>query len=225
MLGVGTLKSTFIDPTTGHPAGLTSDDHDIKISVKGVDPTTLHGTNLGSCTFNGGSAIPGGNGTFSVAKWSTTLVSPATDCVSESPTATDEWTTYGSLSMGFTDLSKLSASLAIAGFVTGQLNQTDSTGVVTKGHAAGAFVSNQGWFDPIVKNTAQTTATPYFGYSYQNVATIINCAGSADVPVTHSTSTDGSGGASITGITIGAGHDPEGLSSGSAAGLSFYTGE
>jgi hypothetical protein len=219
LLGLGTLKSSFIDPNTGKAAGLTSDDHDLKLAVKGVDPTTKLGTNLGSCGFLGGSVTPGGNGTFSIAKWSSVLSSPATDCVSESPTATDEWTLSGKLTIGFTDLSQMQVALAVAGFRTGDLNQTDSTGIVTKGHVAGAFVQNQTWFDPIVKDTTQTTATPYFGYSFQPLAGIGACAGTSDTALTLG------GGSDITGITIGAGTDPEHLSADSANGLTFTLGE
>ena len=218
MKGLGTLTSSFVDPNTGKPAGLTSDDHPVKISVKGVS-TPSTGTNKGSCTFSGGSAIPGGNGTVSILSWAVALASPSTDCVSESPVATDEWTTYGSISIKFTDTSSMTASIAIAGFVTGTLNETDSTGIVTKGHAAGAFISNQSWFDPIVKDKTQTSQTPYPGYSYLNVLALIPCAGTVDVPVTVGA------GASITSIVIGSGTDPEGLNGNTAAGLQFYTGE
>jgi hypothetical protein len=225
--GVGTLKSLFNDPHTNKPAGLTTQDHDLKIGIKGVDDVTNKGTDMHvTCHFSGNSATPDDTtgvhtGTFTVSKWTASLVSPSQDCAQETPTPTNEWPNYGSIKYTFTDGSFFQASLATAGFVAGTGNETDSTGVVTKGRAAGAFIKSEIWFDPIVKD--KTSNTPYFGYNYD----VLNALACKNATAEQGPTDPGWG--DITGILVGSGADP--LTTAvpptdpPAAGISFYLGQ
>ena len=86
LLAEGTAKSSTINPATGKAYDIADVDNiDGSIGAKGVDPNTLKGTNLGTCSFpsNATNGVPNankpvgtwGSGTKSVIKWSTKLYS------------------------------------------------------------------------------------------------------------------------------------------------------
>ena len=163
-----------------------SDNQDVALSTKGVDPNTLKGTNLGACGFNGGLSTPdngkpvvkGFSGIKSVLKWGVKLASVEADCNVNDTGDTTEWPLAGSLSITFTQLNNvgkneaLSAAVTVDGFTDPDNNPGTPSdvvafhGLVTKGVAVGADIIGETEFDPTVKDKTQTTATPYFGYQY-----------------------------------------------------------
>jgi len=191
LLALGTAKSTTVG------AGITdSDNQDVSLATKGVDPNVNKGTNLGACGFNGGLSTPdsgkppvkGYSGIKSVAKWGTKLFSPEADCNVSDTGDNTEWPLNGSLSITFTDLNAqlkanaLTAQVSVDGFTDPDSNPGTPSdvvafhGLVIKGVAAGADVTGETEFDPTVKDKTQTTATPYFGYQYD----LGNAGGCAD---------------------------------------------
>ena len=187
LLAIGGAKSTI--PLQGIT---DSNNRDVSIGGKGVDPAVNKGTNLGSCSFASGLSTPDGakppvkgySGTKSVIKWGTKLFSPEADCDQTDTTDLTEWPLNGTLSATFADLNGggknngFSAAITITGFSDPDSNPATASdvvefrGLVTKGVAAGADVNGQSEFDPIVKDKLQLTATPYFGYSFDVLAAI-----------------------------------------------------
>ena len=172
--GLGGAKSATVGD------GLTDkDNQDVAISLKGVSSDTIGApTNFGSCSFAAGLGTPDGgkpitvnyNGTKALAKWGVKLTSPEADCNSADTGDLTEWPINGKFSMAFTDGKKFDAYVAIDGF-TDPDNDTNtpsdvtaSHGIVIKGAAAGADVSAELGFTPVVKDKTQTTQTPYPGY-------------------------------------------------------------
>jgi len=191
LLALGTAKSTTVG------AGITdSDNQDVALGTKGVDPNTLKGTNLGACGFNGGLSTPdngkpvvkGFSGIKSVLKWGTKLASVEADCNVNDTGDNTEWPLAGALSLTFTQLNNVGHNEAVAGFVTVDgFTDPDNNpgtpsdvvafhGLITKGVAVGADITGETEFDPTVKDKTQTTATPYFGYPYD----LGNAGGCAD---------------------------------------------
>lgn len=182
---LGTAKST----TAGK--GITdSDDLDVSIGTKGVDPTVNKGTTFGSCTFNSGYSTPDGSkppvkgfsGSHAISKWGTKLFSPEADCNTVDTGDVTEWPINGKLSFQWdAGTQKEDAYIVVRGF-TDPDNDPNSPsdvvsfdGVVIKGVAAGADVAGDSMFDPIVKDKTQVTATPYFGYQF-DIGSAAGCA-------------------------------------------------
>jgi hypothetical protein len=192
LLALGTAKSTTVG------AGITdSDNQDVALSTKGVDPNTLKGTNLGACGFNGGLSTPdsdkpvvkGFSGIKNVLKWGTKLASVEADCNVNDTTDNTEWPLAGSLSITFTQLTAttlkneaMSGYVTVDGFTDPDNNPGTPSdvvafhGIVIKGVAVGSDIAGETEFDPTVKDKTQTTATPYFGYQYD----LGNAGGCAD---------------------------------------------
>ena len=197
LLALGKAKSSTVNLATGKAYGVTDNDNqDVTVSSKGVDPDTVKGTSLGSCTFNTGLSTPdsskkpvmtGYSGTKNVLKWSTKLFSPESDCNTTDTGDNTEWPLNGALKMTFTDLNNLGKNQQLAAYFTvdgftdpdnDPLTPSDVVsfhGIVTKGVAAGADVTGETEFDPTIKDKTQTTATPYFGYQF-DVAAALGCA-------------------------------------------------
>ncbi|MGZ4795162.1 MAG: hypothetical protein ACXVJ7_03285 [Acidimicrobiia bacterium] len=209
MKGLATFKSTVVGQ------GLTdSDNQDVTVGVKGVDPNTNGGTNLGTCLFNGGLSTPDGakppsktaiQGTGqSITKWSVKLFSPEADCYTGDTGDNTEWPLNGAFAVTFASLNAsghnnaMSIATSIDGFTDPDNDPNTpsdvvkSHGIVTKGVAAGADSTANVYFDPTVKDKTQTTSSPYFGYSLDALA----AAGCT-------TATQGD--ANITGAVIGDG--------------------
>ena len=186
---LGAAKSTVL------LQGLTDlDNQDVSIGGKGIDPTVLKGTNLGSCTFAAGLSTPdaakppvkGYNGSKTITKWGTKLFSPEADCNTADVGDLTEWPLNGTLGLTFSDLTgagknqAISAAIAIVGFTDPDNDPTTPSdvvafrGFVTKGVAAGADVSGEVYFDPTVKDKTQTTNIPHFGYSF-DIANALGC--------------------------------------------------
>jgi hypothetical protein len=146
--------------------------------------------------------------------------------VQENPYPADEWTASGSERITFTDRTSMQFSLEISGFRSGDFTEIQSSGIVTKGHAFGALVSNETWFDPVLKSNFQRSEDPYPGYSYQSVLTMIPCTSSVDVPlVGASPGVTVNPNVEIRNVVLGQGADPGGINPDAAAGLAFYTGQ
>jgi hypothetical protein len=205
LLALGSAKSSTINPSTGKNYGITDlDNLDGAIGSKGVDPNTLKGTNLGTCSIVGGQGAPDSGkpvqlfagGSHSITKWSTKLFSREFDCNTADTSDTTEWSPSGALSITFADLNNLgknqaiTAQVTVDGFTDPDNNPGTPSdvvalhGIVTKGALLGADISGQTEFDPTVKDKTQTTATPYFGYQF-DVAGALGCttatAGDANI--------------------------------------------
>ncbi len=181
LLAIGSAKSTTLG------SGISdSDNRDVSIGTKGVDPNLKGGLNLGSCNFVAGLSTPDGtkppikgyNGNKPLTKWGTKLFSPEADCDQTDTGDTTEWPLNGALSMAFADGFKMSAAIVVTGFKdhdNDPLTPSDVVefkGIVTKGVAAGADVAGESEFDPIVKDTAQLTYTPYYQYQFDITAAL-----------------------------------------------------
>jgi hypothetical protein len=194
MKGLGTLKSTTINPSTGKGYGITDVDNlDVTVSVKGVDPTVNKGTNFGTCTFAGGLSTPdaqkppvkGYSGSKAITKWSSKLFSPEADCNVGDTTDLTEWPINGAFSLAF-DLNaqgktnKSTINITVDGFTDPDNDPNtpsdvvEGRGLVTKGVAAGADATFEVYFEPAFKDKLQTTDTPYFGYNF-DLAAAVGC--------------------------------------------------
>jgi hypothetical protein len=191
LLALGSAKSSTINPSTGKNYGITDlDNLDGTISAKGTGVPTKTDP-LGSCSFpvNVAQGVPDSgkpvgvwsNGTHNLTKWGTKLFSREFDCDTTDVTDNTEWSPSGALSMTFADtvlvngLPKnvaLSAQVTVDGFTDPDNNPATPSdvvkfhGLVTKGAALGSDVTGETEFDPIIKDTAQTSNTPYAGYSF-----------------------------------------------------------
>jgi len=139
LLAQGTAKSSAINPDTGKAFGITDgDNRDGAVGAKGVDPNTLKGTTLGSCSFpsNVTQGVPDAgkpvgvwpSGTHTVTKWGTKLYSREFDCNTadgeNGPETWDktEWPLAGTISLTFQDTNNtlkanaISASVIVDGF-------------------------------------------------------------------------------------------------------------
>jgi hypothetical protein len=197
LLALGSAKSSTINPATTKPYGIADVDNiDGSIGAKGVDPNVNKGTNLGSCSFpsNSTQGVPDSgkpvqvwsNGTHNLTKWSTKLFSREFDCDTTDTTDTTEWSPSGALSMTFADLNNLgknqsiTAQITVDGFTDPDSNPATPSdvvkfhGIVTKGAALGSDVTGETEFDPTVKDSSQTTATPYFGYNF-DIGAALGC--------------------------------------------------
>jgi len=191
LLALGTAKSTTINIATGKAFGITDrDELDGALAAKGVDPTTLKGTALGSCSFpnNANAATKFGvpdsskpvqvwsSGTKTVTKWSTKLFSREFDCNTTDTTDTTEWAPSGALALTFADLNTASkpqaitAQVTVDGFTDPDNNPATPSdvvafhGIVIKGAALGADVAGETEFDPTVVDKTQTSMPgPYDG--------------------------------------------------------------
>jgi len=178
LLAQGSAKSTTVDITTGKAFGITDRDNlDGAISAKGVDPNTLKGTTLGTCSFpsNATQGVPDSSkppvvwpsGNKSVSKWGTKLFSREFDCDTTDTTDTTEWSPSGSLSLTFSPTSDLNslgkaqaitASITVDGFTDPDSNPATPSdvvafhGIVSKGAALGTDVKGETEFDPTAKN-------------------------------------------------------------------------
>jgi hypothetical protein len=182
MKGLGTLKSTSIDPVSLKPYGITdTNNKDVSVSVKGVDPTTNKGTSFGSCTYAAGLSTPDGqkppakgyNGSKAIFKWSSKLFSPEADCNTLDTTDNTEWPINGAFALQYdAGLNKQSIAVTVDGFTDPDNDPdtpsdvVDGRGLVTKGVAAGADMTFQVYFEPAFKDKLQTGPTPYFGYNF-----------------------------------------------------------
>jgi hypothetical protein len=204
LLALGTAKSATINPSTGKNYGITDQDNlDGAIGAKGVDPNTLKGTNLGSCSFpsNATQGVPNSDkpvgtwtsGTKNLTKWSTKLYSREFDCDTTDTTDTTEWSPSGALSMTFTQITTttlkneaLTAQVTVDGFTDPDNNPATPSdvvgfhGIVTKGDALGSDVTGETEFDPTIKDKTVTYPTPsantgaYFGYNF-DVGAALGC--------------------------------------------------
>jgi hypothetical protein len=181
---LGTIKSTTVGK------GLTdADNRDASVSAKGIDPTVNKGTNLGACLFDSGRSTPdngkpitknsiSGTGK-SIAKWSLKLFSVEADCNTADTGDNTEWPLSGAIGMTFGGaLNNAGKAYATTGYVAvdgftdpdnDPLTPSDvveAHGIVTKGVAAGADIASELYFDPVLKDKLQTTATPHFGYNF-----------------------------------------------------------
>jgi len=199
LLALGSAKSSSINPSTGKNYGITDlDDKDGTISAKGTGVPTKTDP-LGSCSFpvNSTQGVPDSgkpvlvwsNGTHTLTKWSTKLFSREFDCDTTDITDNTEWAPSGALSMTFTDnvtvnlapkAASLSAQVTVDGFTDPDSNPATPSdvvkfhGIVTKGAALGTDVTGETEFDPIVKDTSQTTNTPYAGYAF-DIGAALGC--------------------------------------------------
>jgi len=200
LLALGTAKSSTINPATTKPYGIADVDNiDGTIGAKGVDPNLKAGTNLGACSFpsNATQGVPNSgkpvgvwtSGSHSLTKWSTKLFSREFDCDTTDTTDTTEWSPSGALSMTFADTNlvnglpknvALSAQITVDGFTDPDNDPgtpsdvVEFHGIVYKGAALGSDVTGETEFDPTVKDTSQTTATPYFGYQF-DIGAALGC--------------------------------------------------
>jgi len=230
LLALGSAKSATINPSTGKNYGITDlDNLDGAIGSKGVDPNTVGGTNLGSCSFpvNVAQGVPDGgkpvgvwsNGTHNLTKWSTKLYSREFDCDTTDTGDTTEWAPSGALSMTFSDIiasttknAAITAQVTVDGFAgTGTSDVVNFHGIVTKGAVLGADVKGQTEFDPTVKDKTQTTNTPYPGYQF-DVAGAVGCTtatkGDANILLFNNGSVGGNSqllGQPVSGITFNKG--------------------
>jgi len=194
LLALGSAKSAVVGD------GITDkDNQDGAISAKGVDPNLKGGTNLGTCSFpsNVTQGVPDSgkpvgvwsSGTKTLTKWGTKLYSREFDCDTTDTLDNTEWAPSGALSMTFADTVLVSgtpknvaitAQVTVDGFTDPDNNPATASdvvkfhGIVTKGAALGADVTGETEFDPTVKDSTQTTATPYFGYQF-NVGAAVGC--------------------------------------------------
>jgi len=199
LLALGSAKSSTINPGTGKPYGIADVDNiDGSIGAKGVDPSVNKGTNLGTCSFpsNATNGVPDADkpvvvwssGTKTLTKWSTKLFSREFDCNTTDTTDQTEWSPSGALAMTFTQITAttlkneaITAQVTVDGFTDPDSNPATPSdvvkfhGIVTKGAALGSDVAGETEFDPIIKDTAQTTGTPYFGYSF-DLGNALGCA-------------------------------------------------
>ena len=198
--GLGGAKSAVVGQ------GLTDlDNQSVSISLKGVSSDTIGApTNFGSCTFASGIGTPDGskppvvnyNGTKALAKWGVKLASPEADCNSADTGDLTEWPINGKFSMAFTDGQKFDAYVAIDGFTDPDSNPatpsdvTASHGIVIKGVAAGADVSAELGFTPVLKDKTQTTQIPYPGYQF-DLGGALGCTDANPANVTGIVTTDG----------------------------------
>ncbi len=207
LLAQGTAKSSTINPATGKAYGIADVDNiDGSIGAKGVDPNTLKGTNLGTCSFpsNATNGVPNANkpvgtwtsGTKSVIKWSTKLYSREFDCNTQDgaagplPEDKTEWSPSGALSISFSELTtagkpvSILAAITVDGFTDPDSNPATPSdvvafhGLVSKGAALGADVAGETEFDPTVKDKAAVYpgTGAYFGYSFD----LLGALGCAD---------------------------------------------
>jgi hypothetical protein len=195
MKGVGSLKSTTINPVTGKGYGITDvDNQDITVSVKGVDPAVNKGLDYGDCTFASGLSTPDGQkpvnkgytGTKAITKWSSKLFSPEADCNTQDTTDLTEWPINGAFSVQLDTnpitlkANKMTINITVDGFSdpdNDPLTPSDvveGRGLVTKGVAAGADTTFGVYFEPVLQDKAQTTSTPYFGYNF-DLAAAVGC--------------------------------------------------
>jgi hypothetical protein len=186
--GIGTAKSTVINPATTKPYGVSDNNNqDVTVGIKGV-PNPSTGTNFGSCTFASGLSTPDGskppikgyNGTKPLTKWGAKLFSPEADCLTSDTGDTTEWPINGKLSVAFADTFKGDGWISVDGFTdpdNDPLTPSDvvaSHGLQIKGVAAGADIRADVYFDPAIKDKTQTTETPYPGYQF-NIAAALGC--------------------------------------------------
>ena len=201
LLAQGKAKSATINPATGKAYGVSdNDDQDVAIATKGVDPNTLKGTDLGSCSFDAGLSTPdsskpaakGYSGSHDLVKWGTKLYSVESDCNTADTGDTSEWPLAGALTMKFADLTtagknqQLNGAIVVDGFTdpdNDPLTPSDVVsfhGLVTKGVALGADISGETEFDPIVKDKTVTYPggeNPGAYYSYQfDLGGALGCA-------------------------------------------------
>ncbi len=180
LTGLASVKSDYIDPNDGLPAGLVANiptpgaNHDVRISIKGVAGPD---GSFGTCTFSGDNTP--GAGTYNVARWTALLVSPATDCVPDNDPS--EYPLSGKTTIEFTDGSRTQAYSQTAFGVDPRHDILTQTGVVTKGNGLGALFVNQVFYAPIRKVAgtlpAASSGAPYPGYEY-DATTADACAGS-----------------------------------------------
>jgi hypothetical protein len=215
--GLGTLKSTSIDPVSLKPYGITEvDNKDVSVSVKGVDPTTNKGTSFGSCTYAGGLSTPDGqkppnkgySGNKPIFKWSTKLFSPEADCNVGDTGDLTEWPINGAFAVQYdAGLNKQSIAVTVDGFTDPDNDPNtpsdvvDGRGLVTKGVAAGADMTFQVYFEPALKDKLQTGPTPYFGYNF-DLAAAVGCTDPTNSGADPSNTTVN---ANITTVVIGDG--------------------
>jgi hypothetical protein len=209
------VKSDYTDPNDGLPAGLVANiptpgaNHDVRISIKGV--AGADGT-FGSCSFSG--ANTPGAGVYTVEKWTSLLVSPATDCIDDADPA--EYPLNGKTTIEFSDGSR-TQTYSQTTFGQGAAHDLlTQSGVVTKGNGLGALFDNEIYYAPIEKvpGTAQVSgagATPYPGYEF-DTATADSCAGAPGAAPT----------ADARDLIVGDG--TSGLSGQTAAGYTFQVG-
>lgn len=195
MKGLGTLKSTSIDPVSLKPYGITDvNNKDVAVSVKGVDKTVNKGTNYGTCTYAGGLSTPDGqkppakgySGNKPIFKWSSKLFSPEADCNTLDTTDLTEWPINGAFALQYdAGLNKQSVAVTVDGFTDPDNDANtpsdvvEGRGLVTKGVAAGADMKFEVYFEPALKDKLQTGPTPYFGYNF-DLAAAVGCTDPTD---------------------------------------------
>lgn len=155
--------------------GLSNVNQAASISTKNVLNT---GGTVGSCTYNHPLL---GTGTKQMTKWSSKTSSPVADCIADSdPT---EYPSSGKSSTAFSDGSKSDAYVAGQGTKAGTSAVQILSGIVTKGSGVGAFLSQEIWVAPVVKDKLQTldwngtpglTSPLYPGYSL-DIANAVAC--------------------------------------------------
>lgn len=239
MKGLGALKSSTINTTTGKPYGITDvNNMDVSVGVKGIDPTVNKGTNYGSCNYASGLSTPDGqkpvnkgySGNKAITKWSSKLFSPEADCNTVDTTDLTEWPINGSFSLQYDTnpvtlkANKQTVNVTVDGFTdpdndpNSPSDVVEGRGLVTKGVAAGADSTFEVYFEPVLQDKLQTTNTPHFGYNF-DLAAAVGCtdptAGGADPS---NTNID----ANITSVVIGQGTSL--LLGLPAAGISFTIG-
>lgn len=179
--------------------GLGNTNGPVTVSTKNV--TNINGT-VGACSYS----HPGvGSGTKQMASWSSKTSSPVADCIKDTDDA--EYPTSGKSTTVFTDGTKTEAYVTIVGTKAGTQLVQVLQGIVTKGNAAGGFVSQEIWTIPVVKDKTQTadwtppapgTPGPVLGPHYPGYAfDIIGAPGCQDPT--------GATAANITGLLVGTG--------------------
>jgi len=199
LLAQGTAKSSTANPATLKPYGIADVDNiDGAIGAKGVDPNTLKGTAMGTCSFpsNATQGVPNankpvgtwGSGNKSVIKWSTKLYSREFDCDTTDTTDTTEWSPSGTLSIAFSELTtagkpvSIAASITVDGFTDPDSNPATPSdvvafhGIVSKGAALGSDVAGETEFDPTIKDKSATYpgTGAYFGYNF-DIGAALGC--------------------------------------------------
>ena len=177
--------------------GLSNVNQAATVSTKGV--LNVGGT-LGSCTYSHPLL---GTGTKQMTKWSSKSASPAIDCIADVDPS--EYPSSGKSSTTFDDLTKTDSYVAGQGTKAGTQAVQVLSGIVIKGAAAGAFLSQEVWTVPVVKDTAQLldwNGTPdIFGPLYPKVS-IDLANGAACIDNTGATA------GTITGLLVGTGQSP-----------------
>lgn len=177
--------------------GLSNVNQAATVSTKGV--LNVGGT-LGSCTYSHPIL---GTGTKQMTKWTSKASSPAIDCIADADAS--EFPSSGKSSTTFDDLTKTDAYVASLGSKPGSQAVQVLSGIVIKGAAAGAFLSQEIWTVPVIKDKAQLldwNGTPdLFGPLYPKFSIDLT-NGVACIDDTGATA------GTITGLLVGTGQSP-----------------